>query len=452
MTTGDPRRTFRLQVDAWVTRAVKGGVVSLDDLLRSLPGVYPTYAIESVRRLGKANRIEPRLAHRIERLAKLPIATQASPRSSLLPPHPLDFEWRFSRNSGKDLLMRAASYCGVKERIVLLGTPTLAAIASKVAQPNTFIYIGEDNAITEQVRTVNERLKEPLEVRLCGLGALRPNEATVVVLDPPWYFDFLRPMLRAAAYTCCFGGHILISLPPIGANSHVANDRTKLFKLLSQLSLNVLSIVPDAVRYDTPYFEANALAAEGYPNIPDTWRRGDLFVLEKARDAVDFELTVSARRREWHEVVIGRMRLFITSRTPRRDTGLDELQSIVPGDVLATVRRTDPRRKLADVWTSGNRIFRTGHPDLVYLAAIAAGGNDEAFELTAAESDAVARLSYALGELAIKEYSEERRGGFEEASWRSVPFKSRSASLRSTSSRIRFGLSTSLRRWSRRGS
>jgi hypothetical protein len=203
--------------------------------------------------------------------------------------------------------------------------------------------------------------------------------------------------------------------------------------------------VPDAIYYDTPYFEANALAAAGYPNIPRTWRRGDLFVLEKARKAVDFELGVSARRRGWDEVVIGRMRLFITRKAPRHDTPIDELRSVVPGDVLATVRRTDPRRKHADVWTSGNRIFATGRPDLVRIAAAsaAAGGViDEPNRLNEADKDAIVRLSYALGELAIKEYSEERRGAFEEAVCRTDPFKLRSVSLPTTSRLTRSGAST----------
>ena len=87
------------------------------------------------------------------------------------------------------------------------------------------------------------------------------------------------------------------------------------------------------------------------------------------------------------------MRLFITKKTPRRDTALDELRSIVPGDILPTVRRTDPRRKRADIWTSGNRIFATGHPDLVRIAAraAAAGVLDEPSRLTDIENDAITR-------------------------------------------------------------
>lgn len=74
MTVENARRAFRLQVDAWVTRAVEGGVASFDDLLSTLPGVYPTYAIKSVRRLGKTNRIRPSLAHLIENEARSPKA------------------------------------------------------------------------------------------------------------------------------------------------------------------------------------------------------------------------------------------------------------------------------------------------------------------------------------------------------------------------------------------
>lgn len=169
------------------------------------------------------------------------------------------------------MLTRAASFCGISDRILLLGTPTLAVIAPKAVQGHRCIYIGENNAITQQVSVVNERTADPLEVRLCGPGALRSNEAAMVVLDPPWYFDFLRPMLRAAAFACRPGGQILASLPPIGTNSHVADERVRLFKLFAQYSLNLLSIVPNAVGYDTPYFEANALGAEGYPKFQ---RRG----------------------------------------------------------------------------------------------------------------------------------------------------------------------------------
>lgn len=417
MSTEPSRSTFHSQVDAWVSRAVNGGVSSFGDLLSTLPGVYPTQALDSVRRLRRAKRISVGFATHIERQARTKPPPLGSLRGVLLPPHPLDFEWRFSRPAAKTLLAQASSLAGRADRILLLGTPTLALMAARETSGSRYLYIGENNAISQQVSYISARAPGALEVRLCGPGVLRADEAQVVVIDPPWYFDFLRPMLRAAAYACRPGGHVLISLPPIGTNSHVAKDRAKILALFAKLSLHLVSVENAAILYDTPFFEANALAAEGYPNIPRAWRHGDLFVLEKAHEPTAIPIASVVRSRQWDEIVIGRMRLFVT-RKAVRENGLDLLlRSIVDGDVLPTVRRADPRRQKAQIWTSGNRIFASGRPDLVRLAALSAasGGTlDGEIRLSTTEKDAVARLSYSLGELAITEQSEERKGRFEE--------------------------------------
>jgi hypothetical protein len=111
------------------------------------------------------------------------------------------------------------------------------------------------------------------------------------------------------------------------------------------------------------------------------------------------------------------MRLFLKKTAECVDAEDVELISVVPGDILPSVKRTDERRKLAQVWTSGNRIYATKRPDLVRIAGqMAASGGilDKEIRLSKVERDAAVRLSYALGELAILEQSEERRGKFEE--------------------------------------
>src|SRR4051812_40638999 len=112
MATELSRRTFNLQVDAWVSRAVNGGVSSFGDLLSTLPGVYPTQALNSVRRLRQAKRINLGFAGAIERQARTQPRPLGSLRGALLPPHPLDFEWRFSRSGAKALLAQASSLAG----------------------------------------------------------------------------------------------------------------------------------------------------------------------------------------------------------------------------------------------------------------------------------------------------------------------------------------------------
>ena len=41
---------------------------------------------------------------------------------------------------------------------------------------------------------------------------------------------------------------------------------------------------------------------------------------------------------------------------------------------MTDMNRRDPRRRQANVWTSGNRIFRTDNPQLVLEAAISCAG------------------------------------------------------------------------------
>ena len=192
MSTEGARRTFNLQVDAWVSRAVSSGVSSFDELLSTLPGVYPTQALASLRRLRKSKHVGATVAARIERQARNVPTLLPVLRNALLPPHPLDFEWRFGRGTGKELLTHASQLSAIGDRVLLLGTPTLGAMAGKQGNRAEFIYVGEDNAITQQVRALTSRMPMPLEIRLCGPEAIRRDEAKVIVLDPPWYSDHLR--------------------------------------------------------------------------------------------------------------------------------------------------------------------------------------------------------------------------------------------------------------------
>jgi hypothetical protein len=259
------------------------------------------------------------------------------------------------------------------------------------------------------------------------------DEAGLVILDPPWYFDFIRPMLAAAAVACRPGGHILLSAPSIGSASSAAEDRSNIMHYVERLSLDIVAIQPVTLTYETPFFEANALAAAGVSGAPSSWRRGDLFVLCKRNNAPPIGLVIPTRKSRWHELVIGRMRVFVTRDPPRMASGFG-LCSIVPGDVLPSISRRDPRRRKAGVWTSGNRIF--GTPDLVVLAGgrvsrFPSGDTGTSIQLSTGERDEVERLSYALLDLALHEEAEERRGHPEETPCRNGALNSPVSSIAS---------------------
>jgi hypothetical protein len=420
------QREFERQIDAWVIHALQHRALTFTRLLTRLPGVFPSAALDSVHRLAQLGQIEGELAERLERQAALPRRLNRSAFSHLPPPHPLDFEWRFTRSTGRDLLRRAKALAGKQATVLLFGTPALAATAAEYSNGSPIIFLADDNRVTESVAVLNHGAGEPLTIRICDGHNFVRGEAAVVVLDPPWYADFVRPMLAAAAYSCQTGGYIFISLPPAGTRATALQDRLNLMRLCRRLSLQVVEEEHLALTYETPFFEANALAAAGMPGIPAAWRHGDLVLIRKMADSPRPVMINPQRKQAWRELTIVRMRVVVRTGVVSDAKPFRTLNSIVPGDILPVVSRRDARRRRAQVWTSGNRIFASERTDLVVAAAN--GGPSARRSHFLGERDEVERLRYALHELAAVEEAEEMGGHRSEASWRWA-FTSDSANL-----------------------
>lgn len=358
---------FAARVDDLTEAAILAGATSFAALLDRLPGVYPTELLASLDRLASGNAIHRAVAAAVCREAGANGAGVVEGRSLLPLPHPLDYEWRFTPDAARSLLNRAAELTPAGGDLLLFGTPGLAVEALTLPIGRRLAFLGEANCVTDQLLALNRATGSPLSIAFCS-GGLPRESADAVLLDPPWYLDFVRPMLAAAAHACRPGGVVLISLPPDGTRPSAEADRRATIAFAQRLWLAIIEHSPRAISYDTPFFERNALAAAGiYP--PPQWRRGDLIVFRKTRASTKLQPASSARRRDWTEVGIGRMRLFIRGGGEAR-SGAASLISLVKGDVLPTVSRRDPRRRLADVWSSGNRIFRTDNPQFVLEAAI----------------------------------------------------------------------------------
>ena len=114
---------------------------------------------------------------------------------------------------------------------------------------------------------------------------------------------------------------MLVSLPPVGTRPSALAEREKVLRFAGRLGLDLVEVRTLAIAYDTPFFETNALSAAGV-FAPSRWRRGDLVVLRKSRRSARLSSGASGRRREWVEVLIGRMRLFI--RADRSASGAAE--------------------------------------------------------------------------------------------------------------------------------
>lgn len=400
---------FRVRVDAWIAEALADGVIDYAGLLRRLPGVYPTELLASLDRLAAKCSINPALPAAVRHQAKNCPASGAQGRTLLPLPHPLDFEWRFTADTSRALLNHAADLTRPGGDVLLFGTPGLAAEALTLPIGRRLALLAEPNSVTDRLFALNRTTGSPLTIAFCS-GGLPRESADVVLLDPPWYLDFVRPMLAAAAHACRPGGFVLISLPPNGARPTAEADRQAAIVLGKRLGLAFVEHKPLAIAYETPFFERNALRAAGIATPPQ-WRRGDLVVLQKER-APSLPAPSSQRNRLWTEVAVGRMRLFI--RMGGSAAGRDvELVPIVAGDVLPSISRRDPRRLLANVWTSGNRMFRTGNPQLLLEAAISCAADAIGSSIqprlwgTLREHEAMERVAAHILDLAALEAMEE---------------------------------------------
>ena len=424
---------FLAKVDALTLEAARSGSGPFADLLLRLPSIYPTEVLGALDRLARSGRITERASDRLRQEAGQMVARSSSERTLLPLPHPLDYEWRFTRDASRSLLELAADLTPPKGDVLLFGTPGMAVEALALPIDRRVTLLAEDNVVTGRLVALNQAVDSPLTVELCDDGLPRAS-ADAVILDPPWYMDFIRPMLRAAVAACRPGGVLLLSMPPVTTRPSAEADQLATLSFARRLGLELLDHHPVSISYDTPFFEANALAAAGI-HLKAGWRRGDLFLFRKADAGPRSTLASSNRGGGWTEVMIGRMRLFVRD-TP--SSGPPDLVPLADRGVLPTVSRRDRRRKAANVWTSGNRVFRTSNPALVLKAArslvtapIASGAQPRPCA-TVEEAEVLPSVRQVLRDLAMVEEREERRlmGA---AAGRSTPWMSSSTMSRAKS-------------------
>lgn len=353
-------KAFSTQVDNWVETALHAGAGDLESLLLALPGVYPTEVLKSVKRLGVRGTVSKRLASSIG-FSATPTVRAVETRASLstLPaPHPLDYDWRFTKEAGSEIVDVAHS---LGERLVCIGAPSVFSVATQRRMFDDATLIDRNRAI------VNHFGNPSPTVILCDVltDQLPQLRADVIVTDPPWYHEHFRAFLWAASEICGVGGYVLLSLPMKGTRPGVLEERGRIFDWAARLGFNIYELDEGGLYYETPPFEKNALLAAGVALQGGAWRRGTLCVLRKMSDLnVERPLFIPSIHDSWDEASLFGTRFFFRQGVR---IGFDDpsLIPLVSGSILPSVSRTHPLRPHVDVWTSGNRVFRCRSPRLV---------------------------------------------------------------------------------------
>lgn len=335
------------------------GAQSLNELASCLPGVYPTELVDRVRSL--APRLGRDAADRL--LAYAPDIRELEVFESSLPlPHPLDFEWRFTRQSCSDLMQLAAapSRPAGKQRVALFGTPHLGEhIANQKSSLHAVLYERRAEACNRLKGTGSLSIRQ---VDLAVVDAEDLNDPfDVVIADPPWYPAVTQVFIHAAARALRLGGRLMLCVPGLGTRPSAADERFQLTEFCHEHGLAIQEVHPLRLEYESPPFEIAALGAAGLERFNSRWRRGDLLIFTKLgqprRFSPDVDIAVA---NPWKEVVVGDARIRVNQVVEYPDG--QPLQSLVPGDVLDSVSRRDMRRDEPNVWTTSNRVYATSSP------------------------------------------------------------------------------------------
>lgn len=350
---------FNLFIDSLVIDVITSGITTFDKMLISLPAIYPTDVLNSMRRLVASKAIHPEILDKALKSTQFSNCVNVSEIKNMdviLPiPHPLDYEWRYNSETISHLLNRILRLTSEEDVILLLGTPSMMIEAINKKYPRTSILIDNNPVISDLLpcNCINYSVKK------CDLRtyAIEEYNAKIVLCDSPWYVDFYEPFLCAACKACSTGGYVYLSVPPIGIRPNIDSEVKEIINFADRIGLSYHDHEHNILRYISPLFEINALRAAGIYNIPKEWRCGDLLTFKRTR-VINFNHNISTDKFDnWNERIIGGVRIRYRKHSDTREFKNPSLSSLIPGDILPSVSRREEIRNRADVWTSGNRIY-----------------------------------------------------------------------------------------------
>lgn len=407
--TGRGVSEYQRNLESWILSAVEAGATSFQDILLSLPGVFPLDLVPALQRLKRSRHLSVGFLNE-NPVIKEKSTFRGSYQISLPIPHLLDYDWRFTDEAAERILQTSLRLTDSGDTLLFLGTPTVALRASNAADARVLRLVEWNPAVA----AISGQLPNIL---VSHTDALREagNEfaADVVVTDPPWYRDYLRSFAWTSALWCREGGHVLLSIPPIGTRPEMRDEHRALVKYCNSIGLERVQLIEGALPYVTPPFEINALRANGFDHVPQEWRRGDLWVMRRAGQSLGERPPRPAHDR-WIDLHIGMMRLKIRKGS-RSDLIDPRLVALIDGDICPSVSRRHPLRQDAQLWTSNNRVFGCKSPDLLagIVSASTSGasvlrivGQEVNRRLTDSEAKRVSAAADSLRRIAALEHDE----------------------------------------------
>jgi hypothetical protein len=278
-------------------------------------------------------------------------------------PHPLDFEWRNSTTSLNYLIGSVLEMNSVNDRVLLLGMPTLFATACIKDIPQKVTLVERNGPIIKGLAGLNVDKKrfQILEADIFKVAPRTIGKYYSVIMDPPWYSPYFYQFMWLAAQCVEVGGFIAISIPPINTRPDIDKERIEWFSFCQKHGLCLENLYAQKLHYAMPFFEFNAFRAAGVEDILPFWRKGDLAIFRKVNTNIHPRPILDEIKTNWIEKEIDTVRIRVIDQNTSDKNEL-KITHIIKGDIFPTVSTRDKRKSEANVWTSGNRIYKVNNP------------------------------------------------------------------------------------------
>lgn len=349
-------QAFEISVEQWILDAIENGASTFEQLIKSLPSVDPIFVLDILQKTWPLSKNLKESFYTLITSAKQENTnfTHNRHQKFLPPPHPLDYDWRFTDSTIEYLLQKSADLTPLDSTLILLGTPSLLWAGDKTTYKRNAMLLEANTAITN---CLSQIVSSSQIVECDLLRDTLPNvSAESVIMDPPWYPEYIKAFLWDACHFCQINGHVLVSLPPIGTRPGIEREWNETLVWANLLGLKLIRVEELSLSYLTPLFEHNAFRVKGIYCVPQDWRRGNLAIFVRSSSTNVPRPIAVVPEKEWLEVNLDSVRVRVRP-WDNLEFSDPRLFSVIPNDILTSVSRRDPRRQLADVWTSGNRIF-----------------------------------------------------------------------------------------------
>ena len=324
--------------------------VSLCDVLPHCEGAFPSDVREVLQELDKKEVLVLKTSKRKESRHR---KHASKVRSILPPPHPANYDWRFTRQTRLRIKRKLLQLSGSRHPIALLGTPSVYELFRTSRQP-VVLFDGNYSTISQLKRTLpkSKVILHDLFDRIEGYK----EYFRVVLADPPWYPEYYQAFIARAAEVLSIGGWMLISMLPRLTRPSAMKDRERVERSARLAGFALRRRCSLKAWYESPTFETKTLEDIGI-FCPKPWRVADLYLFRKIRGANKPILTERSRDARWLTFRVSGTEIKLRDRRDHSSTKLMVSRLAEQGTTLGSVSRRNKKREQIDLWTSHNIAF-----------------------------------------------------------------------------------------------